>query len=131
MVWSTDKLGGGASDGDSTIARRLQRLARDTAASNKEQQHKHDRGYIAQAPNLTRHPYGVSQKSQPIQPAARMSLNSGFALIVRACSSSVTACPDSGLARKKPCATSQRRSRRKSSCSTVSIPSATTRFPRA
>jgi hypothetical protein len=62
MVGSTDKLGGGASDGDSTIARRLQRLPRDTAASNKEQQHKHDRGYIAQAPNLTRHPYGVSQK---------------------------------------------------------------------
>jgi hypothetical protein len=61
MVRSTDELSGGASDGDSTVTRRLRRLPRDTAASN-EEQHNHDRGYIAQAPNLTRHPYGVSRK---------------------------------------------------------------------
>jgi len=78
------------------------RTREDTAACDEEQR-QNDRSCIAQAPNLTRSARGLSLNLEPeAQPAARMSLISGFALIVRAWSSSVTPARPAGLARKKP-----------------------------
>ena len=52
VIGSTDELRGGARDRSTRIPGRFG-LARDTAACDEEQR-QNDRGYIAQAPNLTR-----------------------------------------------------------------------------
>ena len=131
VIGRADELRGGACDRESAVPGRLLQVTRDTG-TGRQQQNQSKRGErVAQESFLSHRSARRSLEEAGGQPAARMSLMSGLALIVRAWRSSVTACADRGRARKKPWAISQRRSRRKSSCSAVSMPSATTRLPRA
>lgn len=97
VIRRADELGSRAGHGSSAIASRLLRLAGNAATRCQKQHQDHRGNSIAQESSLTPIPRGSSG-----QPASRMSLICESVLIVRAWRSSVTACPESGLARKKP-----------------------------
>ena len=85
VIRGADKLRSDARDSNPSVSRGFGRLTGNTATGN-EQQRRGDRECVAQELNLRRPPRSVQLEScySQAQPAARTSLISGFALILRA-----------------------------------------------